>query len=171
VARYAALKNLHIERETFVARVTFAMTVCGALAALLAGRLVQLQVVEHAYYTTRSDENRMRLTVIPPVRGLVYDRNGALLAQNAPGFRLEVVREQVPDLDRALWARSPPTASCTICTPISRPTTSSPTRRSDHLTFEMTLKWKYSCAKNVIMNSYPEREIPPTRRDVLNHTS
>ena len=102
MARYAALKNLHVERQAFVARVTFAMAACAALAALLAGRLVQLQVVEHDYYRTRSDENRMRLTVIPPVRGLVYDRNGALLAQNAPGFRLEVVREQVTDLEAAL---------------------------------------------------------------------
>ncbi|MGH8482680.1 MAG: penicillin-binding protein 2 [Nevskiaceae bacterium] len=102
MARYAALKNLHIERQTFVARVTFAMVVCAALATLLAGRLVQLQVLQHGYYSTRSDENRMRLTVIPPVRGLVYDRNGALLAQNVPGFRLEVVREQVPDLEQAL---------------------------------------------------------------------
>ena len=51
-----------------------------------------------------SYENRMRLQVIPPVRGLVYDRNGALLAQNAPGFRLEVVREAVPDLEGAMLA-------------------------------------------------------------------
>jgi penicillin-binding protein 2 len=102
MARYAALKNLHLERETFVGRVTFAMVACAALALVLTGRLVQLQVLQHDYYTTRSDENRMRLTVIPPVRGLVYDRNGALLAQNAPGFRLEIVRDEVPDLDAAL---------------------------------------------------------------------
>jgi penicillin-binding protein 2 len=102
MARYAALKNLHVERETFVGRVTFAMVVCAGLATVLAGRLLQLQVLDHDYYSTRSDENRMRLTVIPPVRGLVYDRNGALLAQNAPGFRLEVVREAVPDLEWAL---------------------------------------------------------------------
>ena len=102
MARYAALKNLHIERQTFVTRVTFAMGVCASLALLLTGRLFQLQVLQHDYYSTRSDENRMRLTVIPPVRGLVYDRNGALLAQNAPGFRLEIVRESVPDLDQAL---------------------------------------------------------------------
>ncbi len=102
MARYAALKNLHVERETFVGRVTFAMMSCAALALVLTARLVQLQVLEHDYYSTRSDENRMRLTVIPPVRGLVYDRNGALMAQNAPGFRLEVVREAVPDLDAAL---------------------------------------------------------------------
>ncbi len=102
MARYAALKNLHLERQTFVARVTFGMVVCAALALLLTGRLVQLQVLQHDYYSTRSDENRMRLTVIPPVRGLIYDRNGALLAQNAPGFRLEIVREEVPDLEAAL---------------------------------------------------------------------
>ena len=102
MAQYAALKNLHIERQTFVARITFAVVVCSALALLLTGRLVQLQVLQHGYYSTRSDENRMRLTVIPPVRGLVYDRNGALLAQNAPGFRLEMVREEVPEMEWAL---------------------------------------------------------------------
>ena len=90
-ARYAAIKNLHIERETFVGRVTFAVVICSSMALLLAGRLVHLQVLEHGYYSTRSDENRMRLNVIPPVRGLIYDRHGALLAQNAPGFVLEVV--------------------------------------------------------------------------------
>jgi penicillin-binding protein 2 len=102
MSSYAALKNLHVERQTFFARVGFAVVVCGALATMLAGRLVQLQVLQHDYYTTRSDENRIRLNVLPPVRGLIYDRSGALLAQNAPGFRLEVVREEVPDLQWAL---------------------------------------------------------------------
>lgn len=102
MSSYAALKNLHAERQTFFARVGFAAVVCGCLALVLVGRLVQLQVVEYDYYTTRSDENRMRLTVIPPVRGLIYDRGGALLAQNAPGFVLEVVREEVPDMKWAL---------------------------------------------------------------------
>jgi penicillin-binding protein 2 len=102
MASYAALKNLHAERQTFFARVGFAVFVCGGLALLLTGRLLHLQVLQHDYYTTRSDENRMRLTVIPPVRGLIYDRSGALLAQNAPGFRLELVREEVPDMPSAL---------------------------------------------------------------------
>src|SRR5688572_10042539 len=99
---YAALKNLHVERQTFFARIAFAVFVCAGLTTVLAGRLVHLQVLQHDYYTTRSDENRMRLTVIPPVRGLIYDRSGALLAQNAPGFVLEVVREEVPNMDWAL---------------------------------------------------------------------
>jgi penicillin-binding protein 2 len=99
---YAAIKNLHVERQAFFARVAFAAFACAALALVLTGRLLHLQVLQHDYYTTRSDENRMRLTVIPPVRGLVYDRGGALLAQNAPGFVLEVVREEVPDMEWAL---------------------------------------------------------------------
>jgi penicillin-binding protein 2 len=102
VRRYAAIKNLHLERQAFFARVGFALAMCGAMALTLTARLVHLQVFEHEYYTTRSDENRMRLNVIPPVRGLIYDRSGALLAQNAPGFVLEVVREEVKDLDESL---------------------------------------------------------------------
>jgi penicillin-binding protein 2 len=102
MSSYAALKNLHAERQAFFARTGFAAFVCAVLALLLAGRLVHLQVLQHDYYTTRSDENRMRLTVIPPVRGLIYDRGGALLAQNAPGFVLEIVREEVPDLPATL---------------------------------------------------------------------
>jgi penicillin-binding protein 2 len=102
MSSYAALKNLHVERQMFFARVLFAVVVCSGLSLVLAGRLVHLQVIQHEYFTTRSDENRMRLTVIPPVRGLVYDRHGALLAQNAPGFVLEIVREEVPDMEWAL---------------------------------------------------------------------
>ncbi|HUR42218.1 MAG TPA: penicillin-binding protein 2 [Verrucomicrobiae bacterium] len=102
MSSYAALKNLHAERQAFFTRVAFAVFVCSGLALVLSARLVHLQVVEHDYYTTRSDENRMRLTVIPPVRGLIYDRGGTLLAQNAPGFVLEIVREEVADMDATL---------------------------------------------------------------------
>lgn len=101
-ARHSAIKNLHLERQTFVARVVFAVVVSAGLSLVLSGRLLQLQVVQHNYYSTRSDENRMRLTVIPPVRGLIYDRHGALLAQNVPGFVLEIVPEETDDLDRTL---------------------------------------------------------------------
>lgn len=102
LSSYDAIKNLHAERQTFFTRVLFAVIVCSGLTLLLLARLLHLQVLQHDYYTTRSDENRMRLTVIPPVRGLIYDRHGALLAQNVPAFVLEVVPEQVGDLDATL---------------------------------------------------------------------
>src|SRR3546814_17947583 len=63
--------------------------------ALLIARLSDLQIVEHEHYQTRADENRMRVTPVAPVRGLIYDRNGTLLAQNQPAFVLEVTPEPV----------------------------------------------------------------------------
>lgn len=77
--------------------------VCVALLGLLAG-YGRLQIFKHEEYRTRSDENRIRLEPIVPARGLVYDRNGVLLADNAPAFRLEIVAERVDDLDATLAA-------------------------------------------------------------------
>ncbi|MCI0749913.1 MAG: penicillin-binding protein 2 [Nevskiales bacterium] len=97
-----AIKNLHAERQDFLTRVLIAVTVGSGLVLVLLTRLLHLQVLEQDYYDTRSNENRLQLTVIPPVRGLIYDRQGALLAQNVPTFVLELVPEQVPDLDDTL---------------------------------------------------------------------
>ncbi|MEO8810332.1 MAG: penicillin-binding protein 2, partial [Rhodanobacter sp.] len=70
----------------------------------LIGRYVVLQVSRHAEFVTRSTNNRVKPRAIPPARGLIYDRNGVLLADNVPAFRLEVVPEQVQDMP-ALLAR------------------------------------------------------------------
>ena len=102
LSSYEAIKNLHAEKHLFFGRVLFAVSVCAVLSMVLTVRLFQLQVIQREYFSTRSDENRMRLTVIPPVRGLIYDRSGALLAQNAPGFVLEVVPEEINNLDDTL---------------------------------------------------------------------
>jgi penicillin-binding protein 2 len=102
VSSYDAIKNLHEERQAFLSRTVFALVVCAVLLVVLLARLVHLQVMEHDYYSVRSDENRMRLTVIPPVRGLIYDRSGALLAQNVPAFVLEITPEKVRDLEGTL---------------------------------------------------------------------
>ncbi len=69
------------------------------MIGLLAMRLIDLQLIRHDYYSTRADDNRMRLTPIAPVRGLIYDRNGALIAQNLPSFVLDITPERVRDLN------------------------------------------------------------------------
>ena len=74
----------------------FALIVLGQIA--LSGRFFYLQVMRHDEFVTRSENNRVKPKVIPPARGLIYDRNGVLLADNVPAFRLEVVPEQVPDM-------------------------------------------------------------------------
>jgi penicillin-binding protein 2 len=102
-----SLKNLVREKHMYMARIGVAVLVCLAMTALLLFRLAKLQVVDREYYATRAEENRMRLSAVPPVRGLVTDRNGILLAQNTPAFVLEIVPEQVQDMD-ALIARLRP---------------------------------------------------------------
>ncbi|WP_028080432.1 penicillin-binding protein 2 [Solimonas soli] len=93
--RRDALKNVHAERDSFLRRAGVAVLFCIAGVVLLIVRLADLQIVEHEHYQTRADENRMRVTPVAPVRGLIYDRNGTLLAQNQPAFVLEVTPEQV----------------------------------------------------------------------------
>ena len=69
---------------------------------LLLSRFVFLQVLRHDEFVTRSQNNRVKPRAIPPARGLIYDRNGVLLADNVPAFRLEVVPEQVKDMSALL---------------------------------------------------------------------
>ena len=72
------------------------------LFAALIGRLIQLQMLDHDKYRTRSEQNRIQVQPLVPRRGLIYDRNGVLLADNRPIHNLAIVRELTGDLDRTL---------------------------------------------------------------------
>lgn len=93
-----AFKNTWQERRAFTARILVAALLVFTLLGVLIYRLVQLQSVQHAYFVTRSDENRMRVRPVESVRGLIFDRNGVVLAENLPAYRLQLVPEQIPDL-------------------------------------------------------------------------
>ncbi len=67
------------------------------IMAVLGLRLWQLQVYEGAYYRELSENNRTRTVIREPARGLIYDRNGVLLANNVPSFTLYVTLEDVGD--------------------------------------------------------------------------
>ncbi|MCK2183458.1 penicillin-binding protein 2 [Halomonas getboli] len=96
------LKNPQQELRIFRLRALLAVVVVLVLSGLLAGRLFYLQIVQHEVYSTRSEKNRVRVEPLPPTRGLIYDRNGELLAENRPTYNLTIVRERVDDLDRTL---------------------------------------------------------------------
>ncbi|MDE2273728.1 MAG: penicillin-binding protein 2, partial [Gammaproteobacteria bacterium] len=61
-------------------------------------RLFYLQIVSHQHYATLAEGNRLRTEPVMPPRGLIYDRNGVLLAENRPSYELDITPEQVPDL-------------------------------------------------------------------------
>ncbi|MBP5090180.1 penicillin-binding protein 2, partial [Pseudomonas chlororaphis] len=69
-----------------------------AITCTLIGRLYFLQVVEFDYHSTVSENNRVHVLPITPTRGLIYDRNGVLLADNRPSFNLTITRERTTDL-------------------------------------------------------------------------
>lgn len=74
------------------------------LAMLLGGRLWLLQTRDHQQFAQRADQNRTVAIPVPGVRGLIYDRNGTILADNVPSWQLLVVPESVEDLERTLAA-------------------------------------------------------------------
>ena len=67
------------------------------IIAFLVLRLWQLQVRDGPYYRSLSQDNRTRSIVLQPARGLIYDRNGKILANNVPSFNLYVELEDVKD--------------------------------------------------------------------------
>ncbi|MEM7210221.1 MAG: penicillin-binding protein 2 [Pseudomonadota bacterium] len=90
------------ESVLFTRRVIVAVVVGVLLVSLLVGRLVFLQLSSYDHYSTLSKNNRVRLRAVAPPRGLIYDRNGVVLAENRPSYRLEITPEEVDDMDMAL---------------------------------------------------------------------
>lgn len=100
--QFIALKDPHRESRIYSARTVTAIILVLGLLAIIFTRYFDLQVTEYEIYRTQSERNRVQLQPLPPKRGLIYDRNGILLADNRPSFILSVVNERVPDLDMTL---------------------------------------------------------------------
>lgn len=93
-----------MEVRMFNVRAIIASLVSIVLISLLLIRLFQLQIIEHAHFDTLSDNNRVRLMSSAPNRGLIYDRQGMVLAENRPTFSLDITPEEVDDIDLTLQA-------------------------------------------------------------------
>jgi penicillin-binding protein 2 len=102
VALRTHIKDEWREYRLFANRAVLASFIVTALLLLLAFRLYVLQVVEHSHYATLSDDNRVRIQTLAPNRGLIYDRNGVVLAENVPNYQLEIIPEQVLDMANTL---------------------------------------------------------------------
>ncbi len=96
------IKDYFRETRLFNSRLSIAAIGVLVLTLILLVRLVYLQVVSYRHYATLSQTNRIKPIPIPPVRGLILDRNGVVLAQNFPVYTLEVVPEQVDDMETLL---------------------------------------------------------------------
>ena len=100
--RSVRIKDHWGEQRLFIGRTLFAAVAAVVLLVLVTGRLFWLQVVRHEYFTDLSQGNRVRLEPLPPDRGLMYDRNGVVIAENTPAFQLELTPEQVVNVGDTL---------------------------------------------------------------------
>ncbi len=97
-----AIRDHSAEANLFARRATIAFFIVVAMLGIVLHNLYSLQVTQYDDYQTRSNGNRIKVLPISPNRGLIYDRNGVLLAENRPVFSLEVIPEQVEDIDKTL---------------------------------------------------------------------
>jgi len=86
----------------FIGRVILASIIGFLLLSTVIARLVQLQVFDYEVFAAQSQGNRVRIQAVPPIRGLVLDRRGRVLAENLPAYQLELIPEQVADIDDTL---------------------------------------------------------------------
>jgi len=100
--QHFALQNIYSENRLFLSRIVVIFSLILLLLTALIVRLVYLQISGHEYYSTQANNNRIKVSTLPPTRGIIYDRYGKILAENIPAYSLELTPELTPDIDETL---------------------------------------------------------------------
>lgn len=87
---------------TFSRRAWLLGTAQLGVGAVLVGRMGWLAIAENARYQVLSESNRVNMTLIPPRRGWIIDRNGHPIADNRTDFRVDIIPDRLEDADRTL---------------------------------------------------------------------
>ncbi len=102
MSRRFAIKDLYSENRLFLSRVVIIFIVVLLLTSALIARLIYLQITGHEYYAAQANNNRIKISSLPPTRGIIYDRYGRILADNIPSYSLELTPELIPDINKTL---------------------------------------------------------------------
>jgi penicillin-binding protein 2 len=97
-----AIRNHSAEANLFARRTLLTFLGVLVLLLILFTNVYNLQVNSYQKYKTRSNDNRIKVLPVAPNRGLIYDRNGVLLAENKPIYSLEFIPEQVKNAEQTL---------------------------------------------------------------------
>ncbi len=90
------------DHRHFRRRLILIAVVAALLGAGLVARMVWLQLIEASHYTALARGNRIRVLPIAPTRGLIYDRNGKVLAENLPAYEITLTPDQVKNIPATL---------------------------------------------------------------------
>lgn len=91
-------RDKRLIRQRLIVTAVFVLLLTAALVA----RMYFLQVVQYEHHSTLAENNRIHVQSLPPTRGLIYDRNGVVLADNRPSFSLTLTRERAGDWQQVL---------------------------------------------------------------------
>ncbi len=98
----AAFSDPARERMLFARRLFVGTLVTLILSIVLSLRYFDLQISRYENFATQSNNNRVLVRPLPPPRGLIYDRNGELVADNRPSYDLTIVPERSDDVEQLL---------------------------------------------------------------------
>lgn len=92
------------EKELSKIRLRLFVSLLGVLLlfGILVSRFVYLQIYKNAEYTAQAEDNRISVVPVPPSRGLIYDRNGVLLAENVSEYTLEISPARTPNIEKTI---------------------------------------------------------------------
>ncbi|WP_336986540.1 penicillin-binding protein 2 [Altererythrobacter aquiaggeris] len=91
-------------KDSFSRRSMIVGAVQGGVGLLLAARMTYIAVAENEKYEMEAESNRVNLSLIPPRRGWILDRNGSPLASNRADFRVDLIPERLTDPGRTIDA-------------------------------------------------------------------
>jgi penicillin-binding protein 2 len=99
---YAEFRDYDTELQRFQVRLGVAGAIVLIAFVLLAIRFTYLQLLQHEYYRTKAEDNRISVVPVVPNRGLILDRNGVVLARNDSQYTLEINPRLVPNLESTI---------------------------------------------------------------------
>lgn len=102
--RQIQIRDRWKEQRLVISRLLFTAILVVAMSGVLVWRLFQIQVSHHEVFAELAQGNRVRIEPLAPTRGLIFDRNGQLLAENLPAWELVAIPEEIADLTASLQA-------------------------------------------------------------------
>ncbi len=102
--RQVQIRDRWKEQRLVISRLVFTAVLVVAMSGALVWRLFQIQISHHEVFAELAQGNRMRIEPLAPTRGLIFDRNGQLLAENLPAWELVAIPEEIVDLQASLQA-------------------------------------------------------------------
>jgi penicillin-binding protein 2 len=96
------LRNPQYELKRFQGRLLMVGAMVFITFTVLAGRFIWLQIYKHQHFQTLAETNRIANIPVPPSRGIITDRNGAVLANDYAAYTLELVPSKISNLDETI---------------------------------------------------------------------